>query len=299
MSEKHRILLEKIVSALVVVFVIFLFLIEFYLIIEKPFSKTENLLLMTGIIVLIIAIELIRISSRESRFSNKILHSDVFEYSYKNNDELLKLIDENCIQNGYVYKKYLKTNLDEEFTLYTSDNNSFPEKKIGVYISHLYECECQSDWDPSSGEPSIVPGQGRFHFEYRPFLNMICDKWGRDYYRPRDWVDIETTIIVVVDEWNGMLNKVMNHGWHLPFVLFCVISKSEPNKLFIAKDNRKKKREDYYRKRNELFDILDVRNRFPIGEMKYTDCKEDFELVEYKKFKKVIEKRNDQGRYYI
>lgn len=298
MREKKQIIFEKIGTVMVKVFVILLFFVCFYLLSVEPFSKFINLFLVFSSLFIIWLIYIISIALKSRRFSNKYINSDIFEYNYQNNEELLKTIDEKCHQTGYIYKHYLRTNLDEEFTLYNSDNNSFPKEKIGVYTSNVYECEAQSDWGPSSGQPSIVPGQGRFHFEYRPFLDMICGKWGRDYHNPRDWVDIETIIIVVVDEWNGMLNKVLNHGWHLPFVLFCVIVKSEPNKLFIAKDNRKKKRDDYYRKRDELFDLLDVRNRIPIGVMKYTDCKDRFKIIPYNEFEKVIEDRNKKGRYY-
>ena len=299
MQEKYYILLDKLINILIKIFIIIIILFGLYIMIEEPFSESKNISLICTIMFLLFIIYISMIKVQQMRFSDKILNSDIFEFNIDNIDKLCTVINEKCCEKGYIYKHTLHTNLDELFTLYTTDNSEFPKEKIGVYQSKQYECEAQSDWDLSSGEHIIVPGQGRFHFEYRPFLNMICGKSGRDYDYPRDWVDVEATIIVIVDEWNGMLNKVLNHGWHLPFVLFCVIVKSEPNKLFIAKDNRKKKRNDYFIKRDELFDILGVENRNPIGEMKYTDCKEYFEIISSKEFRKVIEERNKQGRYYL
>lgn len=296
MNENAYILLEKLIKVLCILFIVYSLFNVFYVLIKYPENyMTAFFWIVSAEIIFMFLTHYFKFT----RFSDvQVINSDIFEYNFKNTDELLKMMSIKCPERGLVYKHELTTNLDENFVLYTSDNNEFPKEKVGIYISDLYECEAQSDWSPDSHESSIVPGQGRFHFEYRPYLNMICGKTGRDYCAPRDWVNIETIIIVVVDEWNGMLNKMLNHGWHLPFVLFCVIVKSEPNKLFIAKDNRKKKRDDYYKKREELFSLLDVRNTVPIGEMKYTDCKEQFEFVPYEEFIKVIEERNKEGRYY-
>ena len=136
-------------------------------------------------------------------------------------------------------------------------------------MNEEYKCEIYSN--DYRGDPGIKPGLAKKNKRYKVFFDMICDRWGRNYDHPRDWVNIETTIIVVVDKWNDLLNWAMNHGGHLPFVLMCVIARNEPGKLYIAKDNRKKKRNDYFSKREELFDILELDKRNIICEMKYNE----------------------------
>jgi hypothetical protein len=203
------------------------------------------------------------------RFDGKKLASDVYDYDFHSIDNLLEKIKRNSNKKGYLYEKIFITDENEKFFIYSNEDKRIPSKKIGIYINEEYKCESYG-YDYKGG-PGIIPGLAKKNNRYRVFFDMICGKWGRNYNYPRDWVNIETTIIIVVDKWNDILNWAMNHGGHLPFVLMCVISKNEPDRLYIAKDNRKNKRNDYLLKREELFDILEIDNRNMLYEMKYSD----------------------------
>lgn len=274
MNENKRIIFEKILYRLTIVSVILLYVYVFYLLASKPFSK---IVLVTTVFSLLIIIQIITVLHiiwfKTYGYHYKKIKSDIYIFDYHNDEELMDTIKKNCINKGYVYEFNLKTSVNEEFTLFANEDAPFPKEKIGVYKNPTYDCEIYVDYESDKMPNKTIPGQGNTYPGYKPYLNMICGKWGRFYESPKDWVNIESTIVVIVDEWNGMLNHRLNHGGHLPFVLFCVIVKSEPGKLFIARDNRKKKRNDYFEKREELFDILDVKYRTPIGEMSYTDIK--------------------------
>lgn len=298
MNERYRIILYIIGKVLYWSLVVFLILFTAYVIFMSSLSDIETIFIGFFMMIVTGVVYLFDYVDKNKRFKVKPIGSHIFEYNYDNKDTLLRIVEENCFKKGYIFKSELHTNLDETFVLHATDNSDFPKEKIGVYISRIYECEAQTDNDPIDFPP-IVPGQGRFNFEYRPFLNKICGKNGRDYNAPKEWVNIESTIIVVVDSWNGILNWVVNGSGHLPFVLIGLIVTSNPGKLYIVKDNRKKSRDDYKKKCNELLDVLEVRNRIPIGTLKYTDIKEKFKVLSFNKMRKTIEQRNKEGRYYI
>lgn len=275
MHENRRLLLDMIFvfiyySIMAVCIGYPIFLTCYVNLMNKP-QLWNNNRIMISLCLLFVAIVMnsIILFKHRARFDGIKLASDVYSYDFQSIDNLLEIIKKNSIENGYLYEKMLITDDNEKFVIYSNEDKKFPSKKIGVYINDEYKCETFG-YDYQGG-PGIKPGLAKKNKRYKVFFDMICCKWGRSYDYPRDWVNIETTIIVVVDKWNDMLNWAMNHGGHLPFVMICVISKNEPGKLYIAKDNRKNKRNDYIVKKEELLDILEVDNRNILCEMKYSE----------------------------
>ena len=247
-------------------------LFYFYVLIAKPFSESINYaLIFICFFPLFLVPYLLTDKSCRNKFKDKC--SEVYEYYYDDINSVVEKVKNNSKHKGYMYEKSLKTDENEVFVINATDENDFPLGKIGVYINNIYMCECYH-YGSRFTSGGYVPGEGKTHYLYKPFFNMICGKWGRSYDHPRDWINIEATIIVIVDEWNDSLNWALNNGGHLPFVLFCAIVRCESNKLFIAKDTRKERRNDYFKKRNELFDLLEVKNRDVIGNLSWRDvCK--------------------------
>ena len=234
MNVKRKILIDKIL-VLMYYFIILLcigypiFLTCYADVMNKPELWNNNRIMISlGLSFIGIIMCSINIFKHRVRFEGRKIPSDVYKFDFNSIDNLLETIKKNSENKGYPFEKILVTDINEKFIIYANEDKKFPTKKIGIYINDEYKCETfGSDY---RSDPGIKPGLAKKNKRYKVFLDMICGKWGRSYDFPRDWLEIETTIIVVVDKWNELLNWAMNHGGHLPFVMMCVISKNEPGK---------------------------------------------------------------------
>lgn len=213
----------------------------------------------------------------EKRFDGKRLGCNVYSFKHLSYEDLLQNVHDYAMKNGYTNKDELITCREEEFTVYFKDKPyylEYPKEKICVYYDSTYKAEV---WKQiKTAKYQYKESRTNYTFgkaEQIKFQKMVCGNWGRHYTYPRDWVDVETILIIMVEEWNETLNWVMNQSGNLPFVLVSLMVKSDPDVIYVTKDIHKNKRDDYQRKINELFDLLDVKNRFIIRNLKYTEVK--------------------------
>ena len=197
--------------------------------------------------------------------SPKYVGPDLFEHKFISEETLVNQIREKARLYGYCYEKELDTFYDEKFILLSKDNPNevrFVEQKIGIYraksyiaesyINRMYEEENLDDILDSRKKLAEIRPQ------YRQMYRLVCGKWGRKYFLPKEWVPMEMILIVIIDEWNASTQLLLDTADQLPFVLFSVINVNEPDIIYIAKDNRKEKKDDYIKLRQELFNILRI-----------------------------------------
>ncbi|MBQ9841097.1 MAG: hypothetical protein IJO78_05830 [Erysipelotrichaceae bacterium] len=192
----------------------------------------------------------------EKRFNGNRLGCKVYSFNHISYEELLQKVYDYAMKNEYINKEELITNRDEKFTVYFKNNPEFleyPKYKICVYHHSQYLGEIYKKYKGRKYINTKIKSNHTFvETNLIRFQKMVCGNWGRHYTYPRDWVDVETILIIMVDKWNQALNWVMNQSGNLPFVLVAVMVKSDPNVIYVTKDIHKNKRNDYEKKCNEL-----------------------------------------------
>ena len=269
---KQRIIVSKLFATFRWICLVGFSIVGLVIIWLKPLRGFANEFLPLILVFSLLALLIIKENKVARRFDGFKIKSEVYRYSHNNIEIFLNNFCHDTYKE-YVYFDRLVTDLDEEFILTHKrlEGNIYDKnEKIGIYFNSNYLGE-EKYFEPNSylQKYRYRPRESGNNIKNTVFLNYICGLYGRNYEDPKDWIDIETIIIIVVDEWNESLNWVMNHSGHLPYVLICAIVRNDLDLLYIAKDNRKTKKEDYYIKREELFDILGVENRKPVGEISY------------------------------
>ena len=212
-------------------------------------------------------------SDGDKRFYSSPTGCYVYSFKHKEYNEFVQMIKEYAYNNGYHNEDVLNTENAEECIVFYKDKPEYleyPKEKLCIYHHSVYEGEhgavINGDFIDAYRHPSLIDEK------YKPFFNMFCGNWGRNYRRPRKWVDIENYLFIVVDEWNEGLNWVMNKGGNLPFTLVAAIVKSNKDEVFVVTDIRKNKK-DYDEKCKVLFDILDIQDRKMIRKQSYFEMK--------------------------
>jgi len=200
------------------------------------------------------------------------VYPDIFECNYTTESDLIERVRNRARLHGYIYEKYLETFHDEKFTIFTQENpdeNKFVKKKIGIYRAKKYIAERYHNQKLGIEDGETFYNSYLTYAEirppYKPFYKLVCGKWGRNYCLPKEWVGMEMILIIIVDEWNYSLRLLLDAAEQMPYVLFTVINTNEPDRIYIAKDNRKEKKDDYNQIRQELFYLLGI-NGSPIIE---------------------------------
>ena len=189
----------------------------------------------------------------------------------------LEQISKKAKKLGYVVEHHLDTldyeKYDEKFPPYerlwafSKTDEQFPEEMIGIYRSFKYRAEGISSMDSTShgliivknSMPHAVLRMSEIVKEhYQKYVNMFCGKKGYNGDRDYEKYAVKSIVIVVVDEINDNLLKILAH-YHKPYILFCVIVTSEREKIWIGNDVRRFKNKDdnsYFEKIKELEYLL-------------------------------------------
>ena len=189
----------------------------------------------------------------------------IIEFSFPGYDKFLELVRENAYKKGYIHDRRLIEDNGYEYTVFTKvdtkNSLTFPEEKIAIYRSKFdggeslkvnrYNRKIRVPKVYVMGKETNYVNENAFEF-----LRMFTNKKGHLYSLNAQWVNIDSVVIIVVDKVGKNLEYILNYSFQELYVLYCVISLQEPNKIYVAKDNRIITGEDYTKKLNELKELL-------------------------------------------
>lgn len=187
----------------------------------------------------------------------------VLPYLYTSDIGLLDTLEERAHQLGYVYKRVLNTHEVEDehllkmwyerFHLYTkvdtTNSLEFPQEKIAVYRSNRYIAEYNNRHRRCIRNETL----------YKEYIDMFCKKTEYTYLRANAINPIDTILLVIVDDLDYFLSQLL-YSQHQNYLLFCVIAKNNPGKLFIGNDLRRNQDKDYVNRIKDLIYLLDIKD---------------------------------------
>ena len=213
--------------------------------------------------------------TRWTKSNGLMTGSFVYEYILSNKEDLINCIRNNAKTLGYTYTNELQIDDKEKFEIFTKvdPNLQFPAEKIAIYQSDYYRAERIHDPDLFSGATLLFPNLCDPHDKIgkKRFYDMIVDDDLREYSYPEEMMGIEFYLLIIVDKWNEVLNRILNKSERLPFILLAVIVRTDPDVIYISKDIRRKKKKDYYEKINEFLDIMNIKKQEPFDELTYQE----------------------------
>jgi len=184
------------------------------------------------------------------------------DYHYDSDLLFLEQIREKAMEMSYTYEKGFSDSDKgipgmpsyENFTVFSKQDldteSIFPEHKIAVYQSNYYCAE-----GVSSKGRHICLNTNETNNEY---VKMFCGKKEYDYCSTSLINPINSIVIVVVDELEPFLYNVLFRH-HRNYLLFCVIARNNPGKIFIGTDLRLNQDRDYIDRIKDLMYLLDIK----------------------------------------
>lgn len=201
------------------------------------------------------------------------------DHHYMGDVMLLDKVRENAKKLGYIYERNLdvfdyeedlkrKKNPPhyERFTVFTKidteNTDEFPQEKIAIYRAYEYWAE---SWYSKYNSPGIFYSLRRSYSDdgksvwelYKDYIRLFCGEEGFEYERIYSFNTINTILILVVDNIDGIYDVFFPER-HKNYILFCLISTSSPHKIFIAPDLRSNKDSQYQKKIEELKFLLGI-----------------------------------------
>lgn len=192
-------------------------------------------------------------------FSNEIIM--LKGHHYTSDLLFLEKIRENARKLGYLYERNLEIDkyisMDYRyirFNLFTKINtetsNEFPMDKIVVFRAWTYQIERHV----GNGLLSIDNYEVSEADEYPDIMRLFTGKKGFEWNKTSEMNPINTILIVIVDEAGIAMDFLSKY--HQNYVLFCVISTSDPHKIIIGPDIKRIVDLTYEKKIEELKFLL-------------------------------------------
>lgn len=183
------------------------------------------------------------------------------EHHYTSDLLFLDRIRHNAKKLGYLYERKLEIDeyISREYTyirfnlftkIDTECNNEFPMDKIVVFRAWSYQIERYAGY--------LWIGCPRYEVakasKYPDIMNLFCGRKGFEWNQTSEMNPINTIVIVIVDEASIALKFATKY--HQNYVLFSVISTSDPHKVVIGPDINRIKDLTYEKKIEELKFLL-------------------------------------------
>lgn len=220
------------------------------------------------IVALILIILIIAYSNcRELCLLPKKMTPHILEYSFPGYDTFIEVIQKKAYQKGYIYNRQIFEEGDYAYTVFTkvdTENSlTFPDEKIAIYKSKYDGGESLkfNRYNREIKVPKIyVMGKELNYINDKTFefLRMFTNKKGHFYSLNAQWVTVDSIVIIIVDDFDKDLELILNYSLQELYVLYCVISLQNPNKMYIAQDNRILKASDFINKFEELKELLGI-----------------------------------------
>ena len=190
------------------------------------------------------------------------------DYHYDSDILFLDKIRKNASRLGFVYEKQLSKFEElvpgmktyEKYNVFSktdlNNKNVFPEHKIAIYRSEWYHAETTKSSGGKSSHQVLAIADSNYE-EHEAFVNMFCGKKEYEYDKTALNNPIHSIVIVIVDEMDSFLYNILFRH-HRNYVLFCVIARNNPGKIFIGTDLRLNQDRDYRNRIKDLLYLLDI-----------------------------------------
>lgn len=190
------------------------------------------------------------------------------DYHYDSDIIFLDKIRNNASRLGFVYEKQLSKFEElvpgmktyEKYNVFSktdlNNKNVFPEHKIAIYRSEWYHAETTKSSGGRNSHQVLAIADSNYE-EHEAFVNMFCGKKEYEYKQTSLMNSINSIVIVIVDEMDSFLYNILFRH-HRNYVLFCVIARNNPGKIFIGTDLRLNQDRDYRNRIKDLLYLLDI-----------------------------------------